>query len=205
MPRLVRISTLPRAPLMGGHPLDRISVQFQNFSGHLPHNSSLTHELKPPPSCTTLPLPQPPPFPAQAETVLGSPGLESRATNHVAHASPPLMCDTSGVRVGLGRNRQRKVFSGEGLWPGRSQPTCGLSLLLQLASGEFSLVAMCPNASLQGKLLLVPPRNQRLGGAHRPLPAPHTLGEDPAGPRSSLPARLRTPLMYDNINRACST
>lgn len=59
MPQLGSISTLPWTPLMGGHSLDRISVQFQNFSGHVPHNSSLRHELNLPPSCTTLPFLQP--------------------------------------------------------------------------------------------------------------------------------------------------
>lgn len=60
-PQLVYISTIRWTPLMGGHSLDRISLQFQNFSGHLPRNSSLRHELNLPPSCTTPPLPAPQP------------------------------------------------------------------------------------------------------------------------------------------------
>lgn len=170
----------------------------------MPHNSSLRHELNLPPSCTTLPRPQ-------AETVLCSPGLGSRGTKDVARVSPPLVCDTAGVRVGLGRNRQRKVFSGEGLWPGRSQPTCGLSLLLhwllvsfplwqcvQMPVFEGSFWRFLRGTSTSEELTVSPP--------FPPPPCSPHVGQRPCWPwRSSLPARRRMPLMYDNTNRACST
>lgn len=176
---------------MGGHSLDRISVQFQNFSGHLPHKSSLRHELNLPPSCTHA-LPRSP-TPAQAETGIFSwLGEQGNKRCGTCFSAPDVWHLWS--RGGLGRNRQREVLSGEGLWPGRSQPHVGCPCFFHWLLVRFPSWQCVQMPVSEGSLCWF------LGG---------TSASEELTAHSLLPTRwaqtlaqLHMPLMYDNINRA---
>lgn len=105
--------------LMDGYSLNRTSAQFQDFSGHLSHNSSLIHELK------LFPFLSP-----QQELLYVLPAWREGETSSIGiHFSFPDVCCTSPVRVGLGRDRQRGPLRWV-LMTRRQSSFCGLSLFL---------------------------------------------------------------------------
>lgn len=102
--------------------MNGISAQFQDLSGHLPHDSSLTHALK------LFSFLSPPP--AQAETVVCSTGLDSRRNDLCRHTLL-LWCQGGG-------------WWGAGEHGGSQCSFCGLLLLLQTG---WRLVFPCSKVS----------------------------------------------------------